>query len=116
MKILEGHEQEYKNWYDKNSDLYGRACFTYAERWAELLEEKIKSSTEDPMKVVIDNADKLSHDADTEGITGFMYSFAVSILSQCWKYGEYLRKWHNQEYSYDGMGVVNPAAMSLKLK
>lgn len=32
MKILEGHEQEYKNWYDKNSDLYGRACFTYAER------------------------------------------------------------------------------------
>lgn len=84
--------------------------------WAELLENKIKSSTEDPMKVVIDNADKLSNDTDTEGITGFMYSFAVSILSQCWKYGEYLRKWHNQEYSYDGMGVVNPAAMSLKLK
>lgn len=68
------------------------------------------------MKVVIDNADKLSNDTDTEGITGFMYSFAVSILSQCWKYGEYLRKWHNQEYSYDGMGVVNPAVMSLKLK
>ena len=66
--------------------------------WAELLENKIKSSTEDPMKVVIDNADKLSNDTDTEGITGFMYSFAVSILSQCWKYGEYLRKWHNQEY------------------
>lgn len=84
--------------------------------WAELLENKIKSSTEDPMKVVIDNADKLSNDTDTEGITGFMYSFAVSILSQCWKYGEYLRKWHNQEYSYDGMGVVNPAVMSLKLK
>lgn len=36
MKILEGHEKEYKDWYDKNSDGYGRACFTYAERWAEM--------------------------------------------------------------------------------
>lgn len=63
-----------------------------------------------------DNADKLSYDADTEGITGFMYGCAVSILSQCWEYGQYLRKWHNKEYGYDGMGVVNPAVMSLKLK
>lgn len=66
--------------------------------------------------VVYDNADKLSYDADTEGITGFMYGCAVSILSQCWEYGQYLRKWHNKEYGYDGMGVVNPAVMSLKLK
>ena len=29
MKILEGHEKEYKDWYDKNSDGYGRACFTF---------------------------------------------------------------------------------------
>ena len=69
MKILEGHEKEYKDWYDKNSDGYGRACFTYAERWAEMLENKIESSTEDVMKVIVDNADKLSHEADTEGIT-----------------------------------------------
>ena len=66
-------------------------------------------STEDVMKVIVDNADKLSHEADTEGITGYMYGCAVSILSQCWKYGEYLRKWHNKEYNYDGDGVVNPA-------
>ncbi len=44
------------------------------------------------MKVVRDNADELSRDADTEGITGFMYGFAVSILSQCWEYGKYLHK------------------------
>lgn len=113
MKILEGHEKEYKDWYDKNSDGYGRACFAYAERWAEMLENKIESSTKDVMKVIVDNADKLSHEADTEGITGYMYGCAVSILSQCWEYGEYLRKWHNKEYNYDGDGVVNPAILTI---
>lgn len=43
MKILEGKEKEYKDWYDKNSDGYSRACFTYAERWAEMMEEKLKN-------------------------------------------------------------------------
>lgn len=42
MKIIEGKEKEYRDWYDKNSDGYSRACFTYAERWAEMMEEKLK--------------------------------------------------------------------------
>ncbi|MCQ4893248.1 hypothetical protein NE607_09165 [Dorea longicatena] len=97
----------------KNSDPYGRACFTYAERWAGLLEKKIAESA-DPEKAIVDNAGKLSHEADIEGITGFMYGAAVSILSQCWLYGEYLRKWHNKEYYYDGDGVVNPAIITIE--
>ena len=113
MKIIEGKEQDYKNWYDKNSDPYGRACFTYAERWAGMLEAAIESSEDDPAKVITDNADKLSHEADTEGITGFMYGMAVSILSQCWEYGEALRKWHNKEYNYKGEGVANPAVLTI---
>lgn len=114
MKILEGKEKEYKDWYDKNNDGYSRACFTYAERWAEMMEEKIEASSDDVMKVIVDNAYKLSNEADEEGITGFMYGCAVSILSQCWEYGEYLRKWHNGEYDYYGDGVVNPAILSIK--
>ena len=113
MKILEGKEQYYKDWYDKNSDGYGRACFTYAERWAEMLESLIESSADESMKVIVDNAYRLSHEADVEGITGFMYGCAVSILSQCWKYGEELRKWHNKEYNYEGNGVVNPAVLTI---
>ena len=113
MKILEGHEKEYKDWYDKNSDGYSRACFTFAERWAELLKKKIEESDDETMKVIVGNARELSDEADTDGITGFMYGCAVSILSQCWKYGEYLRRWHNKEYSYDGNGVVNPAVLRL---
>lgn len=113
MQIISGKEQDYKDWYDKNSDPYSRASFTYAERWAELLENAIENSTDEPMKVIADNADRLSNEADVEGITGFMYSCAVSILSQCWKYGEELRKWHNKEYNYDGEGVVNPAVLTI---
>ena len=110
MKILEGHEKEYKDWYDENSDRMGGVCL-YAERWAEMLENKIESSTEDTMKVIVDNADRLSHEADVEGITGYIYGCAVSILSKYWKYGNYLRRWHNKKYKYNGDGVVNPAVL-----
>lgn len=114
MQIISGKEKEYKDWLDKNTDPYGRGCFAYAERWAEMMENLIESSTDEPMKVIVDNADRLSHEADVEGITGFMYGCAVSILSQCWKYGEELRKWHNKEYNYEGDGVVNPAVLNIK--
>lgn len=113
MKIKSGKEQEYKDWYDKNSDGYSRACFTFAERWAEMLEQEIERSVENPQNVIINNADKFSYKADTEGITGFMYGCAVSILAEVWEYGEELRIWHNKEYSYSGDGVVNPAVLSV---
>lgn len=38
MKIMNGKEHAYKDWYNKNEDGYSRACFTFAERWAELME------------------------------------------------------------------------------
>lgn len=67
-------------------------------------------------KTIMENADHLSHEADTEGITGFMYGCAVNILSQCWEHGEELRKWHNKEYDYEGEGVVNPAILTVGKK
>ena len=65
MKILEGREQDYKDWFDKNTDPYGRGCFTYAERWAEMLENLIESSADEPMKVVVDNAYRLKTDIES---------------------------------------------------
>lgn len=114
MKILDGKEQDYKTWYDKNSDGYSRACFTFAERWAELMEDAISNSTNSPMEVIINQADSLARVADTDGITGFMYGCAVGILSQTWQYGEELRKWHNKEYNYGGNGVANPAILTVR--
>lgn len=115
MKIAKGQERAYKDWLDKNTDSYGRACFTYAEQWAEMLESKIEEIG-DTRKAITENAEELIHKADTEGITGFMYGCAVSILSQCWEYGEELRKWHNKEYNYEGDGVVNPAILTVGAK
>ena len=100
----------YEDWKAKQKDGYGQAVFRYAERWADMMEDKISKGEE-----IKDVADKLSHDADTEG-TGFMYGMAVNILTKCWKHGEELRKWHNKEYDYEGDGVVNPAILTVKTK
>lgn len=113
MKIKSGKEQFYEDWYSKNGDFYGRGCFVYAERWAGLLENAIENSGSNPAIVIINNAERLSIEADTDGITGFMYGTAVRILSECWEYGDILRKWHNKEYNYAGDGVVNPAVITI---
>lgn len=115
MKIFAGSEKEYQDWYDKNDNAYGRACLEYAERWANLLEEEIGTSTdmEEVEKIIEENAKRLSHKTDTEGITGFMYGCAVSFLADCWKYGEFLRQWHNKEFHYSGNGVINPSVLYL---
>lgn len=67
----------------------------------------------------------VAHDAsvwaDDEGITGFMYGCAVSILSQVWTHGDALRRWHNLntqigkegERANETGGVLNPALLCL---
>lgn len=99
-----------------NKDFYGSGVVRYAEKWAELMESRIDSGD-----TVGDCAKATSHDADTEGITGFMYGCAVSILSKVWKYGEELRKWHNLDTQINDEGikanengtVLNPAVLSI---
>ena len=92
-----------------NNDPYGSGAVRYAERWANMMEQEMESG-----KSLIEIADATSNKADTEGITGYMYGCAVSILSQVWEHGEELRKWHNKEYGYDGDGTVNPAIITIK--
>jgi len=110
MKIRPGMEEKYREGYNKNLDQYGHAIYTFAERWAELMEKDIEQCG-GPTATAIANFEKREMEADTEGITGYMYGAAVSILSDCWEYGEILRKWHNKEYGYEGDGVVNPAIL-----
>jgi hypothetical protein len=108
MNLLEGKETEYYGWKEKNTDGYGSACFRYAEHWADLMEKEIKKGND-----ISEIAESASHEADTEGITGFMYGMAVSILSLCWVHGEKLRLWHNKKYNHKGDGVVNPAILTI---
>lgn len=112
-------ENEYSEYKEKNShDDYSLGVITYTERWADLMESAINSG----MKLE-DVADNLSHEADTEGITGFMYGCAVSALAKFWVYGEQLRIWHNldiqignegEEANKSG-GVLNPALLNISV-
>lgn len=96
----------------QKGDGYGLACFSFAERWADLMEAAIAEG-----KLLQDVAKQTSHTADTEGITGFMYGMAVSILAKTWVHGEELRRWHNLDWGRHGEGeranaegtVLNPA-------
>lgn len=98
----------YEEWKTNNTDPYGSAVFRYAERWADMMEERIANGEK-----IEDIAKELSFKADTEGITGFMYGCVVGILSECWEYGEELRKCHNKKYDYEGDGIVNPAILKI---
>lgn len=99
-----------------NSDGYGRAVYTFAERWARLMQVEIAQGAR-----LADIADRLVSEADVEGITGFMYGCAVNVLSHCWRHGEELRRWHNLktqirdegERANESGGVLNPALLNL---
>lgn len=92
-----------------NKDPYSRRCVTYAEDWGRLMQAEMAKG-----KALKDIAEPTSHQADTDGITGFMYGAAVSMLAECWVHGEELRRWHNKEYGHEGDGVVNPAVMTIR--
>lgn len=99
-----------------NKDGYGGAVMSYAERWARMMENRISKG-----ESISSMADECSHLADEEGITGFMYGCAVSILAKVWKHGEELRQWHNLktqirdegEKANESGGVLNPACLSV---
>lgn len=99
-----------------NDDPYGACVVRYAERWADLMETEMASGAK-----LEDIAKETSHTADTEGITGFMYGAAVSILSGVWQHGEALRRWHNVktqikdegDRANETGGVLNPALLSI---
>lgn len=104
LKDVKGWEKTVND----NTDPYGKAAIDYAEGWAKLMQIEISKG-----KTLIECAENTSHELGFLGITGFMYGCAVNILSQCWKYGEDLRKWHNKEYDHEGDGVVNPAVLTI---
>lgn len=101
-----------------NQDGYGAAIMSFASRWANAMEEEMGKGI--PLK---DCAKRLSHTANIEGITGFMYGAAVFILSKTWEHGEELRQWHNldcqirdegERANAEG-GVLNPAVLNINV-
>lgn len=101
----------YENWKNNNLDFYGKEIFAYSERWANLMEKAIENGEQ-----LEDVAEKFSKEANTSGITGFMYGMAAQILSTCWECGEQFNTWHNNKYGYHGKGTVNPAIINVNIK
>jgi len=117
MKIREELRSEYAVYVEMNSkDGYSKGVIDYAERWADMMESSIANGAN-----LEDIADGTSHQADTDGITGFMYGCAVSALAHFWEHGESLRRWHNLKTQIrdEGTkanasgGVLNPALIRL---
>lgn len=119
-----GVEMEFsskENWdlgKSKNMDEYGACIYEYAEGWAKLMqvEAKQKGYTNIDVIVLSAIAESTSLEMGFLGISGYMYGASIQILSQSWKYGEELMKWHNKKYNYDGDGVVNPAVLVINQK
>ena len=124
MKIKAGLETEYAAYAKLNSkDPYSNRCVTYGEDWAMLMEEHIAAAGDAPVEnTILLCAKETSHQADTDGITGFMYGAAVSGLSKFWEHGETLRRWHNKDLSPTQAeavnakpgAVLNPALMTIE--
>lgn len=110
------NQSEWNKWIESNKDDYGSACIRYAENWANIMEQSLKKGM-----TIEQCAEETSHQADTEGITGYMHGAAVSMLVQCWKHGELLRQWHNKSYGKDvekanqSGGVINPAIITINV-
>ena len=86
MKIKEGMEETWKKVVEINQDAYGKATVRYCLRWAYMMEDEIEAGNE----LTKDIISKTSHQADDEGITGFMASWAFGALKRFWYYGDML--------------------------
>ena len=69
---------------------YGSGVIRYSARWANYMEKAMQAGA-----TVLECAKKCENDADVEGITGFMFSCALSQLIAVWEHGEELGKWHD---------------------
>lgn len=116
MKIIPEKQADWEKSLQNNQDPYGACAHRYVERWAQMMEDGLARGEDfGPL------AKKTSHEANTEGITVFMYGCAVSILSQVWVHGEQLRKWHNIDIQICNEGekanesgrVLNPAILNI---
>ena len=84
----------------------------FATYWAKYMQHLMKEGAE------LDKiADETSIAADMFGMSGFTYGYAVSMLCECWKYGDELRRWNNKIWGLpeDTEGVVNPAIISVSV-
>lgn len=93
-EVAEGKEQDLQTWFDNNKEPYGRRCITYAQDWAKLMQVELKKGN----KLTAELVKKLSHQADVDGITGFMYGASKAVLKSTWKYWDLVSEYLEKEF------------------
>jgi len=83
-----GNKVTWESLIDTNKSDYGRAILSFADRWGALMEKGMAAGK--PLDSTLAWDANLA--ADTEGLSGSMYSFARNIMVQTWKYGAELKK------------------------
>ena len=116
MKIKDQEGWRKANAANPPSEPYGHRVITYSEEWANAMEREMAKG-----RTIAECASETASEADTDGITGFMYGAAVNVLSHVWEHGEELRRWHNLdtqignegEKANESGGVLNPALLKI---
>lgn len=92
-----------------SGESYSRAIIRYTILWVQYMEYLTKKYGMKMSEIW----DRCSDLANVDGVTGFMYGAAASIISQVWQYGEEFRKCYNSKWNYSGAGTVNPAMLTI---
>lgn len=89
-----------------NTHSYAKAILIFANELAYSLEQLIK---DEEFTITIEQLDRCGRDIEPSlgGITGFMYSYAIRILKDTWKYGKELVALHNSKYKVVNENPVN---------
>ncbi|MFH1089447.1 MAG: hypothetical protein V1716_03420 [Candidatus Uhrbacteria bacterium] len=77
---------------DKSQNPGGQSIFSFAERWVELMEEKMKEGGD--LSIV---AEEMIGPAENSGreMSGAGFGRAVALLSETWTHGDELLAWYN---------------------
>lgn len=110
MRIAFGREEDFEKQVNTGDD-YSNAVVEYGTRWAEMLEKaildkwpdfnweddwRIKNYISNPVRFAeLFQPNSLGHEADTEGVTGFMYGAAAWAIGEYWIFGKHFRLWFN---------------------
>ncbi len=86
MKIKEEMEEKWERILEINQDAYSKATVRYCLRWANMMEDEIKTGNELTKGII----SRTSNQADDEGVTGFMANWALGALKKFWYYGDML--------------------------
>lgn len=69
-----------------SSDSYSFGVVRFVIAWMIFMEKEIGDG--DPSEIIPKVYEKYASEADTDGITGFMYEAAVHFISDLWQYGD----------------------------